>query len=126
MLMQSHDGALHLLPALPEAWAKGSVTGLVARGGFVVDSLMWNGGQMAEATITSRLGGRLRLRSYVPLQGEGVRPAEGENPNPFYAVPEVATPIISSEITPQRPMLLRTYEYDLDTEAGRSYTVTRK
>jgi alpha-L-fucosidase 2 len=125
MLLQSHDGAVHLLPALPEAWAKGSVTGLVARGGFVVDSLTWNGGQMAEATITSRLGGRLRIRSYVPLQGEGLRTAEGENTNPFYAVPEIATPLISEEITAQHPILLRTYEYDLDTEAGKSYTVTR-
>ena len=67
MLLQSHDGAVHLLPALPDAWATGSVQGLVARGGFVVD-MNWNGVQLDKAKIHSRLGGNLRLRSYVPLR----------------------------------------------------------
>ena len=64
MLLQSHDGAVHLLPALPDAWATGSVQGLVARGGFVVD-MNWNGVQLDKAKIHSRLGGNLRLRSYA-------------------------------------------------------------
>jgi alpha-L-fucosidase 2 len=126
MLMQSHDGAVHLLPALPDAWAEGSVKGLVARGGFVLDSMTWNGGQVQEAVITSRLGGKLRLRSYVPLTGEGLKEATGVNDNPFYAAPTIATPLVSKEISAQQPMLLRTYEYDVDTEAGRTYTIRRK
>jgi alpha-L-fucosidase 2 len=62
MLLQSHAGYLHLLPALPRAWPSGRVRGLCARGGWVVD-MAWQEGQLVEATITSRLGGPCRLRT---------------------------------------------------------------
>lgn len=124
MLMQSHDGAVHLLPALPDAWAEGSVKGLVARGGFVVD-MGWNGVQLAEAKIHSRLGGNLRLRSYIPLKGEGLKPAEGTNPNPLFKQAAIKEPLVSKEITPQYPIIPKVYEYDLMTEAGKDYIVTR-
>lgn len=124
MLLQSHDGAVHLLPALPDKWAEGKVKGLVARGGFVVD-MDWNGVQLNTAKIHSRIGGNLRLRSYVPLKGEGLKPASGTNPNPLFRQAAIKEPLVSKEINPQYPVIPRVYEYDLVTEAGKDYVVTR-
>ena len=120
MLLQSHDGALHLLPALPTTWTKGTVTGLKARGGFEVD-LTWEQDQVQEVRLQSSLGGVCRLRSYVPLQGPGLQAAEDSVANPWLAVPKVPEPVVSAAIQPGRPTLRRVYEYDLPTQAGEAY-----
>ena len=125
MLMQSHDGAVHLLPALPDVWNKGSIKGLVARGGFEID-MHWDGAQLYKARIHSRLGGNLRLRSYIPLRGAGLREAKGENSNPLFFKAKIKKPLISKEIkNPQFPVLHKIYEYDLMTEEGKEYLIER-
>lgn len=61
MLLQSHEGVVHVLPALPDKWADGKATGLVARGGFVVD-VSWQSGNVVELKVLSRIGGRMSIR----------------------------------------------------------------
>ena len=61
MLLQSHTGELHLLPALPSAWPSGAVTGLRARGGFEV-SLAWTGGELTSCEIKAQSARECRLR----------------------------------------------------------------
>lgn len=126
MLLQSHDGAVHILPSLPEQWKEGKVTGLVARGGFVVD-IEWKEGVTKKIVAHSRIGGTLRLRSYVPLKCKGLKKAKGECLNILYSSAKILQPLISDELDlPEKPDLSQVYEYDIETIAGKDYVILNK
>jgi hypothetical protein len=125
MLLQSHDGAIHFLPALPDDWKTGEVSGLRAYGGFEV-GLRWEDGQVQRIVIKSILGGNCRIR--VPnevalIDGTLLDPALGANPNPFFATAEIKTPVISDSSRLKPVNLKPTFLYDLPTQAGGAYTI---
>ncbi|GAB3755084.1 glycoside hydrolase family 95 protein [Spirosoma pomorum] len=70
MLLQSHLDKIHLLPAVPDSWSEGSVTGLKARGGFEV-SMNWKKSALTGATLKSLTGGELALLTKVPFRIQG-------------------------------------------------------
>jgi alpha-L-fucosidase 2 len=75
MLMQSHNGEIEFLPALPKAWPTGSITGLRARGGFDVD-VAWKDGKLTTATVRSTAGTQATLRYGDVTKQIKLRPGE--------------------------------------------------
>ena len=124
MLMQSHDGCVHLLPALPDTWLEGSIKGLKSRGNFEID-MNWQQGQLYEATIKSNIGGTIRIRSYVPLSGDGLTVAKGNCPNELLFSTPIEDAVVSTETKNCYPELKRVYEYDLSTVKGETYLLKR-
>jgi alpha-L-fucosidase 2 len=129
LFVQSYDGAIDLLPALPDAWPTGEVKGLVARGGYVVD-LAWDKGKITRLRLTSRLGGNCRLRLHSPLKASGnasLTAAQGLNPNPFYQqVVPVPAPLVSPKTTAKKPNLPASTLYDMPTQAGQTYELVAR
>jgi alpha-L-fucosidase 2 len=127
MLLQSQDGAIHLLPALPDDWKNGTIDGLCARGGFVIENMVWKDGKLTKVIIKSMLGGNCRLRVSNALTGNTkLKAAKNQNPNPFYQPAETAKAIISEKAGLSPLSLKETLLYDFASEKGKVYTFTSK
>lgn len=129
MLMQSGYDAVHLLPALPDAWPNGRVSGLRAKGGFEIVDMQWKNAKLASVSIKSTIGGYLRLRVADQLtldDGTPLTEAVGRNENPFYHLEDIPAPIISPQANVTKPELKTTILYDIPTQPGRVYTLKAK
>ncbi|MCC8018255.1 MAG: glycoside hydrolase family 95 protein [Rikenellaceae bacterium] len=71
MLLQTHLGELHLLPAIPAEWSEGQVSGLLGRGGYTVD-MQWSGSRLSVARVTAKNGGTCTIRTDIPVEVAGV------------------------------------------------------
>lgn len=122
MLMQSHEGYIHLLPALPTEWPTGEIKGLVARGGFVID-LRWDKGILTEAIIFSKLGGNCRIKTDRELVCRDVKLEEAstKNRNPLQVQPDGVEFRNNSKTTPVDLTLPKGRILEFQTVAGKTY-----
>lgn len=112
MLLQSQDGVINLLPALPDAWATGEVKGLKARGGFEID-MTWKDKKITRIIVKSALGGNCRLKLPNGLTNAKLQSAKGKNSNHFYRVFENKYQTTTPEAS--------NFVYDLSTEKNEIY-----
>lgn len=123
MLIQSHGGEIHLLPALPQAWHTGKVTGLKARGGFTVD-MEWANGQLTKATIHSVLGGNCRIRTNEKRTvNMTFEIAKGESPNRLFDVIDAGKPLIKDPSKLMEMTVNQGFVIDFKTKKGGIYTI---
>lgn len=124
MLVQSHDGAVHLLPALPDVWQKGTLKGIRCRGGFTIDEMKWEKGKLQTATIRSSIGGILRIRTSSPLYLDGeklVSTPQEVCGNPLLQSQSIRKPLVAANAPISIPEYPATYVYDIETVAGGVY-----
>ncbi len=129
MLLQSQDGVIEILPALPDAWKEGTVKGLKARGGFTID-ISWKKGKPTTMTVYSTLGGNCRLRipesvKVVPIKD--VKAATvGSTLNPLLYTDSIKPPIVAKGAVQFPIKIPATKEYELSTVMGGHYEINFK
>jgi alpha-L-fucosidase 2 len=124
MLLQSHDGEISLLPALPSVWKNGEVKGIRARGNFTVD-LKWKEGKLTEGKIYSVIGGDCRIRTASPVKVIGVKTSitKGNSSNPLLTRYENTVYKKNPSTTLVDLDVKKGYVIEFKTMKGKTYTL---
>jgi alpha-L-fucosidase 2 len=124
MLLQSHNGHIHLLPALPSVWSNGEVKGMVARGGFVVD-MKWAEGKIEKLVIHSRLGGQCLIKVAHKITGSAIDLSEPVNEAGSLLLEKpIPVPFIGAErVSSKNNYSPSYYLYNIETVAGKDYEI---
>ena len=128
MLLQSYDGYIYLLPALPDALPNGSVKGLKARGGFEID-INWKNSKLTKLVLKSALGGNARIRVAKNLNLKSktkFTSAKGKNSNEYYQVNSTKVPLQSNKSELKGFAVPETEIFDFKTEKSGVYTFEMK
>jgi alpha-L-fucosidase 2 len=124
MLLQSHNGELALLPALPDAWQNGSISGIKARGNFTV-AIDWKQGKLTKASVVSVLGGTCRISAPQPVKVMEApeKKVTGNNANPLNTV--YGQPPYEKEQQAKLTELKMPERYTIEfvAEKGKVYTI---
>ncbi|MNL38093.1 hypothetical protein D3C87_1602790 [compost metagenome] len=127
MLLQSNEGALNLLPALPDDWSTGNIKGIKGRGNFTVN-MEWNNGKLLAAEIYSGSGGNCRLMTSVPVKVTGTiaKPISNSNRNSLNEKIEKPGYFKNEKAQLQELLLEKRYVIDFQTEKGKTYKITTR
>ncbi|WP_263603291.1 glycoside hydrolase family 95 protein [Chryseobacterium sp. PET-29] len=128
MLLQTQNGFIDVLPALPDEWKNGKISGLKTYGGFEI-SIIWENNKVKEVMIKSGLGGNCRIRIPNEMQLSGsskLKKAQGKNPNAFFEIPEIKAPLISADAKLNPFEIKASLIYDFQTEPGKTYILKIK
>lgn len=124
MFMQSHDGAIDILPALPSGFPDGEIRGLRTRGGFIVD-LSWKDGKVKKINVSSPLGGVCKLRTKEPIEVSGeTQIKQTRKSNPCFIVPDVPKYLNHSKVDINSVEPGDYYILSFETKPGEQFTFT--